>query len=353
MSILILGAEGFIGRALRRRLAPRHRLISVDKVELSTLDDFQVTGEETRIVADLGVSEDIDGIFSELGDEVESITAIVHLAAYYDFSNRDDSRYHALESGLPHLLDALDARVPIGAPLLYASSMSTLPTTPPGVPMGPDTESRAQWAYPKHKVTCEQILDASDSRRTRAQLVLAGVYSDFGELVPLYQQIKRISERSVEALFYPGRVDRGLTYVHVDDVAVAFERAIDSYSGTVGETHRLMVAEEKPVTYQEIHDRTARALHGHPMPLIRVPKLLAWLGALMLFGLARLFGQRRFVRPWMVRYAGEHYEIDSSRTREELGWAPEHSLQRDLGAILARARQTPEEFHALNERRPW
>lgn len=114
-----------------------------------------------------------------------------------------------------------------------------------------------------------------------------------------------------------------------------------------------MVAEDQPVTYRAIHESTSELMHGRKMPLWRVPKLVAWLGAVVLSLFARLVGQRRFVQPWMVRFAGEHYEIDSSHTRKTLAWSPVHDFERELGTIVGHARKTPEEFHEINARRPW
>ena len=349
-SVLILGAGGLIGTALRAHLAPRYRLLSVDVRD----DVGRVPGaDEELFVVDLGDARDLDRLFERLAPEAERIAAVVHLAAYYDFANRDDPRYHRLEQQLPRLLEGLDAHVPATAPLLFAGSMASLAPTEPGVPLGPDAERHGGWAYPRHKLACEAALDASDTERSVVQLVLAAVYTDAGELVPLYQQIARVARRSFEAMFYPARVDRGLSYVHLDDVTDAFEKTMQRFAGTRRERERLMVSEDAPVTYDEIHRRTSLAFFDRVLPLVRVPRFVAWLGSLVLLGLARLTGRRRFVRPWMVRYAGEHFELDTSRTRALLDWQPEHRLGRDLDRILETARRDPERFHERNERRPW
>lgn len=354
MSVLILGAQGFIGTGLRHKLIASQSLISVDVQTTAPLALPDATADrETRLQVDLGDPAQIDGMFLELGTNTRDINAVLHLAAYYDFANRDDPRYHRLESALSHLLQALDKAVPATAPFIYASSMATLPSTPPGQPMGPETPPRAEWAYPRHKATCERILNAATTPRSIVQLVLAGVYSELGELVPLYQQLKRVADKSIEAMLYPGPTDRGLTYVHLDDTVEAFTRAMETFRDTQAERVRLMVAEDQPVTYRAIHDRASKALLGWKLPLVRVPRLVAWIGSIVLLGLATLVGKRRFVRPWMVRYAGEHYEIDASLTHERLGWHPAHRFSNVLDRILETARREPHRFRKVNERRPW
>ena len=71
----------------------------------------------------------------------------------------------------------------------------------------------------------ERILESCSLNRPVAELVLGGVYSDQGELVPLFQQIERLRRFSSSVLFH-NSLNRGLTYVHVDDVADAFCHAM-------------------------------------------------------------------------------------------------------------------------------
>ncbi|MEM6733729.1 MAG: NAD(P)-dependent oxidoreductase, partial [Myxococcota bacterium] len=275
-----------MGRALRDTLATSFELLCVDRVPT------EARPGERAFQIDLGYPEQIDRLFELLGDDAKTIRAVVHLAAYYDFSNRPDPRYERLEAALPHLLEQLDAHTPADAPIIYASSMAALAPTEPGHALGPDAPRVGQWAYPRHKLNCETTLEASGTDRSVVELVLAGVYSDAGELVPLHQQIKRIANRSIEAMFYPGPVNRGLTYVHIEDTAAAFARAVDTFAGTRGERARLMIGEETPVTYAEIHSAASKLLHGRVLPLLRVPRFIAWLGAVVLFALAQLLRVR-------------------------------------------------------------
>ncbi len=78
------------------------------------------------------------------------------------------------------------------------------------------------------------------------QLVLAGVYSDCAELVPLYQQLRRVAAGSIESMLYPGMTNRGLTYVHRDDAIEAFALAVECFRGVHDERVRLMIGEPEP-----------------------------------------------------------------------------------------------------------
>jgi nucleoside-diphosphate-sugar epimerase len=345
--VIVLGAEGFIGRAIRRRIGDRYRVVCVDK-EPPT----EVGANERRLQLDMGKAGDIDALFSALGGEPQRVAGVLDLVAYYDFKNEPDERYGEIEEGLGVLLERCGRDLPADAPFVYASSMAALEPTEPGTKLGPDAPRSGAWAYTAHKVRCEQILEAADVPQPRVELVLAGVYSAWCELVPLYQQIERVRRASIERHFYPGPVDRGFPYVHVDDAAAAFEAAVTRCRGRSG-VHRYMVGEDEPVTYRKVQDVAARTIHGAGGGIRRVPKFVARQGARMMGGLAQLKGDRAFIQPWMIDYAGEHFELDTDATRAELGWSPRHDMHAELPDICARARDNPEEWRRRNDARPF
>lgn len=346
-SVLLLGAEGFIGRALRRRLGGRHRLVNVD-IQAST----SVAPHERNLTFDLGDRDQIEGLFEALGPDIDDLVGVVDLAAYYDFTNEDDPRYGRLEDGLELILERLGERAPPQAPFVYASSMAALEPTEPGTKLTPESPRSTAWAYPRHKVHCESRIEAASIPQPRIELVLAGVYSDWCELVPLYQQIERVRRGSMQSRFYPGPTDRGLSYVHLEDAAAAFDAALVHCRGQPG-VHRYMVAEPRPVPYGEIQSVAARTFHGRAGRVMRVPRLLARQGARAMHRWASWSGDRAFIQPWMIDYAGEHFELDTSRTEADLGWRVAHDLHQELPEICARAQEAPETWQERNEARPF
>ncbi len=349
-SVLILGAAGFIGTALRTALAPQYRLICVDQAPLPDLPTAPANEESHQL--DMGRPDHIDDLFERLGPDIERLAGVIDLVAYYDFKNEPDPRYEAVERGLEYFLEQAGPRLPSGVPFVYASSMAAMAPTEPGRAQTPESPRLGAWQYPAHKLRCERILEAADIPQPRVELVLAAVYSPWCELVPLFQQIERVRRRSSEALFYPGPSERGLTYVHVDDAADAFRRALEAYAGKTG-VHRLLVGEERSVTYAFIHRVASMHLLGSSRPIFRVPRVVARAGAAALGRFSQWRGHRRFVMPWMVSFAGEHFEFNINDTRRTLGWVPQHDLARELEAICDRARSSPDEWLRRNEVRPW
>ncbi|QDG49444.1 NAD(P)-dependent oxidoreductase [Persicimonas caeni] len=355
-TVLILGAQGFIGTELRRRLAPNYRLLSVDLRPgdpiRSHMGDDDLCREKL-FQADLGDTRQIDELWDAIPDaEFSRLRGVIHLAAHYDFKNKPDRRYDRLHHALEHLLQRIDERVPAGVPLLYASSMASMAPTEPGMALTEHSPRLGAWAYPAFKIKAEDVIRDANLERATVELVLAGVYSNLCELVPLFKQIELVRSRSFEKYFYPGPTDRGLTYVHVEEVSRAFEMALEEFFGGRG-IERFLIGQESPVTYREIHDRSAQAFYGKDLPLQRIPRALAYLGAKVLGAGARQVGKRRFIQPWMIEFAGEHFEFDLSHTRERLGWSPWRSLHDDLDRILQLAAFHPDVWLEVNEQRPW
>lgn len=339
--VVILGAAGFIGTALRHRL---HRSYDLESVDLKPIPS--PLPDERCDVADVTDPSTVDRLVVRWAEEGDRLAAIIDLVAHYDFENRADPRYRQVESGLGHLMDRMGSRIPQCVPFLFASSMASLASTEPGRRQTESSPRSGAWAYPAHKLRCEEILESAPIPHPRVELVLAAVYGDWCELVPLYFHLERIRTRSLEAYVYPGRTDRGLTYLHRDECAIAFERAIEATRGQSG-VHRYLIGQSEPTTYDRIQ-RSAAQVFGHgPRRTLRVPKLLARTGASVLNSVTQ-----SFVKPWMVRFAGEHFEFDLSHTEAELKWSPTRHLTQDLEAICRRALEAPQRWRELNQARP-
>lgn len=357
-AIIILGAQGFIGKRLRQRLCNDYTLHCVDVQPLHSLESMVGSSanscEEYLYRYDLGDPDQIVELFNEIGEaHLSRVVGVVHLAAYYDFKNQPDARYARLQKSLPALIMAVEHYAPDEAALVYASSMAAMAPTTPGKRLTEESPRLGAWAYPQHKIVSERLLEGTHINNPVVQLVLSGVYSDMCELVPLFQQIERVRENSFEAYFYPGEVDHGLTYVHVDDCVDAFARAISRYHGKPAGVQRLLIGEAQPVSYKAIHDAASRVFHGRRIPILPVPRALAKLGAWGLGKLGAAVGHRRFIQPWMVDFAGEHFEFDLSKTRRELGWEPTHDLHRRLERILLLAKHHTDLWLQVNDARPW
>lgn len=336
----VLGGAGLIGTAICRCAARAHDAVFV--VDLNSPPSDLVDEAWT---ADLGDPAVIDALVDDLASK--GVYAVLFLAAYYDFENRPDPRYERVEVGLRQLVVRMKVRLPT-TPLVFASSMTSLASTEPGRRLTEESPRTGDWAYPAHKLRCEDILEKEGADLPTAELVLSGVYSDWCELVPLYRHIERVRSSPLLRNLYPGRADRGLTYVHVDDVAKAFFLTAEALKTRSG-VHRFLIGEARPVTYETIQQTASTVFFGRHSTLVRVPRRLARAGVQVL----SRAGVEPFIKPWMVSYSGEHFEFDLSKTTTELGWAPRHDLSRELEAMCRRARDERREWSQRNEARPY
>ena len=349
-AIMITGAAGFIGTALRESLNPEYDLICVDILPAPSKNPGppDQTGQSVEEWHQVDVT-DIQAVDSLFRSLQKPLSGLIHLAWYYDFSNLPHPRYQAAVDNVAALAEAFGRNAKPDAPFIFASSMAAMAPTVPGVKQTPESPRSEAWQYPASKVRGEKALRTTSITQPIVELVLAGVYSDFCELVPLYQSIERIRLGSIQSWFFPGRTDRGLTYVHVDDVSRAFRCALHASYPKSQSVNRLLVGETSPVTNQKIFAAACAAFRRRPVPILKVPPGLAAFGARII----GLFSRENFVQPWMPAFAEEHFEFDLSRTEQVIGWTPVRQLLDTLPTILSLASSDTAQWLMRNERRPW
>ena len=201
-TVFITGASGFIGRALRSRLRGSYQLVCIDKAPM------EIQPNEICMEIDLETDSGITDLDKTLNKHGPRTAAFIHLAAYYDFSNRPHPSCARLTEALPRILASFAKWTKSESRFVFASSMSAIAPTRPGEKIDPNGPKLAVWEYPKSKVACEAILDEFPMKQPVFQLVLAAVYSDYCELVPLYHHFELISGMSPEKYFYPGNSQR-------------------------------------------------------------------------------------------------------------------------------------------------
>ncbi len=337
--IVVSGSSGLIGTALIKRLSAEFDIAALDIVPPASQPVH--TGVNFFRV-DLGDPTSIRAFFDE---HPRPILGFVNLAAYYNFSNRPSVHYERLKQGLVELAVCYKRLKTPTSRFIQASSMACLEPVPNGKLIEAHAQSYPRWEYPKFKKDSEDILRRELAGENYVEMVLGAVYTDFCELVPLYQFLECHLRCRIQRWFYPGDGNQGLTYIHIDDVCTAFQRQLSA----VVRHRRLLVGESKATTYRQIGIIADTELYGFPIPKIRVPKFFARFGALILSRLRN----KEFYQPWMIEFADEHYQFNLNATREQLNWMPEHELKNDLPSMIHRAKKNATEWKNLNSKRPW
>lgn len=335
--VLITGASGMLGGALAARLAGDYTPVGVDVTD-PPADTPLDSVHYMDVTSDMSVREALEHVREEHGD---ALAAVVHLAAYYDFSGEESPAYEEVTvQGTRRLLLMLDdfelER------FVFTSTMLVHAPVAPGERVDERSPVDPRWAYPRSKLEAERIIEAHQPPVPYTHLRIAGVYTDFGKQPTLSHQIQRIHEQDFKSFFFPGDSDAGQSLVHIDDAVEAIVRTVDRRNELPDGP--ILVGEPDPLSYHELQERIGRDLWGAEWPTLRVPgplaKAAAWIEEKVEAG--------AFIKPFMIELADDHYALDISRARELLGWSPHRSLSEELPNIVQRLRDYPVAWYREN-----
>jgi farnesol dehydrogenase len=325
--ILVTGGTGFLGRAVVRRLAPRHQLVLLVRPGASregfppgvSFASGDVTDRASLEAAARGCDVVLHG------------AALVKLVA----SGEEFERVNV--GGLDNVLWAAAAtgvrRV------VYVSSFIALGPSDeaPGKVLDEGAEARLRpWIndYERTKTLADRR--AREAIAAGAPLVVVypgviygpGVMTE-GNLV-VRGMVEMLHGRLPALVGEPGRV---WSYVHVEDVAMGIEAAIER----APDGARYVLAGDN-VTLGDFY-RTVAELSGRPAPRRWLPRWLATGMGVVMKAAARAFGGTPKLTPDLVEVCHHDWAYDSGRARRELGYAP-RSLREGVTDTLAWLEET-------------
>jgi len=273
-----------------------------------------------------------------------TIASVIHLAAYYDFAGEPSSMYEELTvEGTRRLMRALK---PLDVErFVFSSSLLVMkPVEDLDDRLDEQSPTRAEWDYPESKLAAERVLQQERGDMPVTVLRIAGVYDEDGHSLPIVEHIKRIYEKQIESVVFPGEAHRGQPFVHLDDLTDCFARVVE-LRGELEPWEVFLIAEPDTMTYDQLQDCIGELVHGREWPTIRIPKAVAKAGA---WAKDNLLPGEPFIKPWMIDLADNHYPVEASRARERLDWAPKHRLRETLTEIVQRLKHDPEEWYQRN-----
>lgn len=341
--VLITGSEGRLGQAIAAQLAGAYEVVGFERA-------CKGAGcIEADLASDAALAKGCSTLRARYGSH---LAAVIHLAAFYEFSAEPNPLYEEVNvQGTARLLRALqDFEV---EQFVYASSMLVHAPSAPGQPINEDAPLKPAWPYPQSKLDAERVVEAERGAIPAVILRIAGVYTDAGELPSLSYQIQRIYERQMASRVFPGNTAHGQALVHLDDVARAFRAAVDR-RGQLPASLTLLIGEPVTESYQALQNLIGRLVHGEAWDTREIPKSVAATGAWLQGKIEQVIpdaidgGIRPFIQPFMVELADDHYELDIARAGRALGWHPMHALRRALPAIIGALRQDPVGWYSRN-----
>ncbi|WP_116813444.1 vitamin K epoxide reductase family protein [Steroidobacter cummioxidans] len=348
--ILITGAAGDIGSTLARTLESDYTVIGLDRAGQKSSGELI----EVDFTEDASVARALETLRQRHG---ERIAAVVHLAAYFDFTGDDNPLYQAVTvDGTRRLLKSLQSFTVDR--FIYSSTMLVHAAVKPGERIDESAPIAPAWAYPKSKADAEQVIHECHGRIPYTVLRLAGLYDEHTCVPTLANQIARIYERDLQSHVYPGKPQSGQAFIHRDDMMRAIRSVIERRDALPATT-AILAGEPDPMSFEELQDTLGRLIHAEEQwTTARVPAPIAKAGAWVQEKAEPLVpdsidkGEPPFVRPFMVDIAEDHYALDISRARELLDWQPQHDLRRTLPAIVAALKKDPVGWYQANHVTP-
>ncbi len=344
--VLITGAAGAIGSDLARQLADDFTVVGLDREGSDAPCQsipFDLTDRDS-------VFEALATLRKEHGDK---IAAVVHLAAYFDFTGEDGPLYQAVNvDGTRYLLEALQHFTV--ERFIYSSTMLVHQAVDPGERVSEETPIAPGWAYPESKARAENAI--ADARCDIPTLILrlAGLYDEDTAVPTLSHQIARIYSGGLKSHLHSGNPDAGQSFIHRDDMMRLFRAAIDRRSD-LPEHAVILAGEEEAASYKRLQDRIGTLIHGRERwETVTLPQSVAKLGAKVEVMSEPVIpddidqGERPFLRPFMIDLSNDHYALDISRARHLLGWEPRHFIMDALPEMIRRLMDDPLGWHARN-----
>lgn len=340
--ILLTGVGGYIGSALGKRLNQDYQVIGLDRV----VPEEKIPGV-AYFAVDMTSREAVERALIEIRETFgPRIISVIHLVGYYNFDGKEDERYETITvKGTKLLVELLQALFHTEQ-FIFSSSMLVYQPVAPGEKLTEDSPLAPGWAYPASKVRTEKMLEKVATKIPVVNLRIAGVYDDDAHQPTLAHQIMRVFEGWITSVPFPGDPDTGQAMLHLDDLASLIP-AVISHRREISEFETFVIGEEDVLTYREIQRIAGERLHQRPWPVLRVPVLVASLGARVLERLP--FIRAPFIRPWMIPHADEHFALDAHKARSLLGWEPRQSLREKLPLILERLRDNPRRWYGINK----
>lgn len=331
--ILVTGSCGRIGAAVVKRLCPDFQMVGFE-----LLKAFYASPNEELVPCDISSDESVQQALTHIRNFYGShITAVIHLAAYYSFSEEHLELYDKITvEGTRRLLRGLKSFEV--EQFIFSSTMLVHAPCRVGEKIRENSPLDPRWAYPESKVKTEKIIHEERGSIPTVIMRICGVYDDECHSIPLSNQIQRIYENQLTAHFFSGDTSHGVSYLHMDDLVEAIAKAVYMRKELPPETVMLL-GEPDVMSYEALQQEISRLLFGNEMRTHRLPKGLAKVGAWVQNH--TLFMRHSFIQPWMIDFADDHYDLDISKAQELLKWEPKHSLRSTLPKMIQSLKADP------------
>jgi len=339
--LLITGVCGRIGSAAAEMFAQDYQVVGLDVVSPKK----PLAGVEYLLV-DISSADSVNSAFSQVKDRYgDKIASFVHLAAYYNFTGGEWEKYEKITiEGTRNLLVCLESFQL--AQFVFSSTMLVHAPCKLGEKISENSAVDPKWDYPISKMKTEKIISELRGAMPSVILRIAGIYDDDCNSIPLSQQILRIYRKDLESHLFPGNLQHGASFLHMDDLVSALKAVVEKRGELAGE-EVFVLGEPNVMAFGDLQKNFGMLIHGKPWWTLRVPKWFAKMGATLKKSLQK--SKKSFIQPWMVDIADDHFDLDIRKAREKLGWEPAFDLKKCLPKFVSALKKNPQKWIEKHE----
>lgn len=346
--VVITGASGFIGSAVCIDLEKDFKVIAMDRREPS--EQLRKAAPQTIwYILDIADAQAISEVFAQTRKDFGQIDFVIHLAAYYDFDKDWVEEYQ--RTNVNGTANVLVASKNEGVKrLIFASSIGAMEPPVSGSFLTEESPTSEFTPYARSKSLGEKLIEEAGARVPYIILRIAGVFSDWCELPPLYSLIKLWTSAFPLGCILPGRGETGIPYIHIDDLVSLIRKCI-ILNHELDPFNIFLASQEGAVLHRQLFPaiRSAAGYSGSLRP-IHITRKIAKFGARFRSTLGEFTGNKPYERPWMLDYLDKPWTIDTSKTRRILDWdcTPELGILSKIPDILSNLRMDPKGWKKRN-----
>ncbi|TFH21894.1 MAG: NAD(P)-dependent oxidoreductase [Bacteroidia bacterium] len=349
--LVITGASGFLGSAVCIDLAKDFIVIAIDRREPS--EQLRRAAPQTIWhILDIADNQAISEVFALTLTKFGQIDFVIHFAAYYDFGK--DWVHEYQRTNVEGTAKVINASKSAGVKrLIFASSIAAMEPPASASFLTEESPTSEYTPYARSKSLGERLLEEACSQVPCIILRIAGVFSDWGELPPLYSLIKLWTSVFPFGRMIPGRGGSGIPYIHLIDLVRLIRKCI-LLNPELGPSNIFLASQHGAVHHRQLFQaiRSASDYSGSPRP-IYLPEKMARFGVWIRYALGKFSGNMPVERSWMLDYLDKPWTIDTSLTRRILDWdcTPELDILRKIPDILSNLKTDPKGWEERNKSR--
>jgi len=348
-SIVITGASGFIGHYLVDYLKNDYKIYAVarrSRKQVNVPSHPNLHWLQCDITNWTSMTEAIEYINKNGGADF-----VIHLAAFYDFTYKNNKAYD--ETNIGGTKNMLDLAMGVSAKrFIFASSIAACNFPSAGNSVNESTPPDADYHYARSKKAGELLAKEYSAKIPSTIVRFAAVYSDWCEFAPLYKFLSNWLSKRIDSRIIGGKGESSIPYIHIRDLCRLIKSVLDKSDEL--DTYNVFCASPSgSTTHSAIYDISTNYFFGKSANPFHIPKYIAYPGLLLrnLLKFLHLTAEEPFERFWMIRYIDRKLDVDSSYTQSSLEWqpTPRYHITRRLLFLLEKMKSHPSEWKVKNE----